>query len=120
MIIHLPYPPSTNRLWRIAGNRLHPSMESIKFKRAVKTAAIDASAVCLSGDIAVAVTLHPRLTKSGGASMVRIDLDNAIKCAFDGGNGALWHDDKQIALIEAKVGAPVPGGSLTMEVVTLT
>lgn len=40
----------------------------------------------------------------------RPDLDNYIKSVCDGGNGILWHDDAQIALLRAcKRYAAAPG-----------
>jgi Holliday junction resolvase RusA-like endonuclease len=63
----------------------------------------------------VSIRLHPRVTKTGEASQVRVDIDNAIKCALDAGNLLLWADDKQVVKLYAEVADPIPYGGLTLE-----
>lgn len=70
----------------------------------------------MQGDLSVHVRLHPRSTKAGETSKTRLDIDNAIKCALDAGNGVLWEDDKQVVRLFAEVAEPRPGGGLSIDV----
>lgn len=114
--VTLPYPPSANRYWRIAGNRLYPSAEALAFKRAVGLMARAKGIRQASGPMSVGITLHPRLTKRGAESKTRLDLDNALKVTLDALNGIAWLDDSQVVVIHAVVGAGVADGGITVEV----
>lgn len=115
--IHLPYPPSTNRLWRVVNGRPVLSKEGRGWKSeaywAVKKAGLRDP---ISGDVAVVVTLHPKRTKGGKASRRRIDLDNALKAVLDALNKLAYEDDAQVVQLAAHVGGPLKGGGLTVTV----
>jgi crossover junction endodeoxyribonuclease RusA len=114
--VSLPYPPSANRYWRIAMNRLYPSAEAKAFKRTAAVLARSAGIQPTPAPMAVSVTLHPKLTKKGEASKTRIDLDNALKVTLDALNGIAWEDDSQVVGIIARIGNGIDCGGLTVEV----
>lgn len=114
-VLDLAYPPSTNRLWRSAHGKHYVSPEAETWKRQAGWIARMAKCTLATGNVAVAITLHPRQTKRGEASKTRLDLDNTIKCTLDALNGIAWHDDKQVTCLVAVVGDPKPGGGLTVE-----
>ncbi len=112
--VRLPYPLSTNRLWRNVRGRQVLSAEARRWKEQAGWAARAVGLRCLDGPVAVAITLHPRLTARGRVSQTRLDLDNPIKAALDALNGIAWTDDRQVTRIVAEVGHPLPDGGLTV------
>lgn len=113
--IRLSYPPSANRYWRIAQNRLYASTEAKAYKKEAALAAKFAGVVePITGWVWVSVRLHPKQTKSGEASKTRIDLDNCLKVALDALNGVAWLDDSQITTITATLADARPNGGLTI------
>ncbi len=113
----LPYPPSTNRIWRKAGNRIVMSDEAKAFKRAVfvlaKAGAIGAP---LTGSIALSMILHPpALNKLGRKAGAGIDLSNCIKLAEDALQGLAYANDKQVVDIRVRRGVPAADGLLVVE-----
>lgn len=113
--IHLAYPPSANRYWKIARNRLYASSEAKAYKLESALAAKFAGFYePFEGSVSVVVNLHPKTTKKGEASKTRIDLDNCLKVALDALNGVAWIDDSQITHINATLAAPKPNGGLTV------
>lgn len=115
-VIRLSYPPSANILWRRVGRRMVVSAEARQWKAAAALTAQAAGMRVIAGAVEVQLVLHPKLTKAGKASVVRIDLDNAIKPTLDALNGVAWQDDKQVVRIVAEVGDPILGGGLTVTV----
>lgn len=118
IVFRLPYPPSTNRMWRRIPNRQTPilSREGRAYKATAAWVAASHIKAPIDGPIQVEYTLHPKLTKQGTASQVRIDLGNAEKVASDSLNGICWHDDKQLHRIVLTLGEPLPGGGLTARI----
>lgn len=116
MIAVLDYPPSANRLWRSVNGRQYVSPETKTWKRAAAWKAKQLGVRMVDTPVRVRVTLHPRLTKQGKASAVRIDLDNAIKAALDAFNGIAYVDDSQVVEINAVIGKPMLNGGLTVSV----
>jgi crossover junction endodeoxyribonuclease RusA len=114
MKVSLPYPISANRYWKIARNRIYRSPMAEAFKKMAVVAARYAAMQKLSGPVEVVVALHPRMTKAGLASEVRVDLDNAIKVTLDALNGIAWDDDKQVVRLSANIDDPLPNGGLTV------
>lgn len=116
MTLTLPYPPGSNRLWRSVRGRTVLSAEAIAWKQ---TAAWHARAVgcpLLAGNVAVALVLHPRLTKTGRASQTRLDVDGGIKITLDALQGLAYANDKQVTRLSAQIGLPRPAGGLTVSV----
>jgi crossover junction endodeoxyribonuclease RusA len=72
--------------------------------------------VIADADVAIDVTLHPRLTARGQASKARIDLDNAIKAAVDAMQGVAYTNDRQVVRLAAAIGEAMPDGGLTVRV----
>lgn len=113
----LPYPPSANRYWRIARNRLYASAEAKAFKADAALLAKFAG-LPLEGSrpMAISVVLHPKLTKNGTESKTRIDLDNALKVMLDAMNGIAWADDSQVVQVHACIGHGMHGGGITVDI----
>lgn len=111
----LPYPPSTNRIWRRAGNRTIKSDAAKKYQREAAIKALISGVTRFSGPIRLDVTLHPKKPLRKPKNAVRcIDLSNAIKCAEDSLNGVAWEDDRQIEELTARRAHPVEGGALIL------
>lgn len=117
--ISLPYPISTNRMWRHSGNVTHLSTEGKKWKLDAHHQAINQREGKLSGDVAVLLVLHPRSNKDGSASKTVLDLANAEKCTIDAMQGVLFDDDKQIKMMMMRYGEPKVGGGVTLFATTL-
>ena len=94
----LPYPPSTNRYWRMdrRSGHLYPSEEAKVFKKQVKLVAGVAMAnqFALRGPLAVTIRLY-RPQASG-------DLDNFLKQPLDALQGVVYENDKQIIRLLAE------------------
>jgi crossover junction endodeoxyribonuclease RusA len=116
----LPYPPSTNRMWRLARGRMVVSEEAKAYKRLAFVAAHQSGLVGPGegpgvGDVAVCVVLHPVAPKKASKAKVRcIDTDNALKIALDALQGIAYANDSQVVEISAKRGEPVEGGALVV------
>lgn len=110
----LPYPISSNRYWRNFRGLMVVSIEARAYKKQVKWAFSALGIEPATGDVSLSIKLHPKLTKTGAASRTLIDLDNALKVAFDALQGVLYVDDKQVKKLTAEVGEPVDGGGLSV------
>lgn len=115
-ILSLGYPVSANRYWRTCRGRTFRSAEADDYKAAAKLEACRAGVVCTHGPVEIGITLHPKLTKMGLASLLRMDLDNCIKVTLDALNGVAYVDDAQVVKLIAEVGEAKPGGGLTVVV----
>ena len=116
MRLSLAYPPSTNRLWRHQRGRMVVSAEAQAWKQAAVWQARAVGCPLLAGPVTVAMILHPRLTKTGKASQIRLDVDGPIKIALDALQGVAYANDKQVVRLSASIGAPQPEGGLTVDV----
>ncbi|WP_148040283.1 RusA family crossover junction endodeoxyribonuclease [Marichromatium sp. AB31] len=112
----LPYPPSANRMWRHVRGRVVPSADAERWQREAAWRAKAAGIRSTSGDVAVALVLHPRLTTKGRPSRQRLDLDNIIKPTLDALQGTAYDNDRQVVRIGAEVGEGLPGGGLTIRI----
>jgi crossover junction endodeoxyribonuclease RusA len=113
-IITLPYPVSTNRMWRHRGTVTYLSAEGKSWKRDANLSAKQHGAVKIDGDVCVLLVLHPRANKNGSASKSVLDLGNAEKCTIDAMQGALFDDDKQVKMMLMRYGKPKEGGGVTL------
>lgn len=93
-MIHLtlPFPPSSNRYWRVFRGHAVKSAEARAYQEAVFYTARGVEP--LEGDLSIALRFF-RPAKRG-------DLDNRIKQLCDSLQGIAYHDDKQIARLEAE------------------
>ena len=110
----LPYPISTNKMWRNFRGRMVLSAEGNAYKVTVAWLAKTHKVKVLDGDVAITVILYPRRNKDGTASKSRLDIDNVLKCALDSLNGIAYTDDKQVVMLHATIGEPVPDGGLSV------
>lgn len=94
--ITLPYPPSSNRYWRVPRYLGYPilSREAIAYKNTAGWEAKRQGVKVLAGEIEVRIHAYrPRR---------RGDLDNLAKVALDALNGIAWTDDDQIVGLEMR------------------
>lgn len=111
------YPVSANRYWRNFNGRMVMSPEAKRYKASVADSyRMAGGGEYFFGGVSVELRLHPRMTKTGGASKSRIDLDNCIKVAIDAMNRIAYWDDSQIVRIVAEIAHPVAGGALSVRV----
>ncbi len=116
LTVTLAYPPSTNRLTRLAnGIAYKPKLVRDWTNDAVARLRA-AGAKLLPGDVAVAVQLHPKATKIGKPYRKRVDLDNAIKAALDACQGLVFDNDRQVVRLYATVGPALTAGGLTVTI----
>lgn len=87
----LPVPPSANRYWRVANNRIIVSEDAAEYKATIFRQLRDCEP--LRGDVAVNFTVF-RPWKRG-------DLDNYTKVMFDALKGLVWLDDSQVIEIHS-------------------
>ena len=113
--ILLPYPPSLNRYLRHTG-RTYRTEEANKYANMAGWIGNEAGLQLHDGPVSVQIILHPKAKKNGNASNTRIDLDNALKVAIDALQGVAYINDNQIEQINARYGAPLPGGGLSIAV----
>lgn len=117
MTLLLPYPPSANRYLRHTGHGTYRTGEANRYRSHARTVALAAGVnLARTGPVEIAATLHPRLTKSGEASGVCLDLDNCLKVALDALQGVAFDNDRQVRRITLVVGDPVTDGGLSLEV----
>ena len=114
--LYLPYPPSTNRLWRYERGYARLSDEAKDWIALASLEARRASCRPLEGPVVVLMQLHPRLTKKGKASQVRLDVDGPIKITLDALIGHCYQDDKQVVLVQSQLGDPILNGGLSVKV----
>lgn len=117
VIYYLPYPISTNRYWRNYRGRTVRSAEAVAYKEQVAWTNLGTRHhKPITGNIAIIVTLQPKLTAKGVASKTVMDLDNCLKVALDALQGIAYDNDKQIRRISAEYGVPREGGGLIVQV----
>lgn len=95
MTFTLPYPPSTNRLWKNFRGMMVMSSEARAYKaNAAEIAARSGVKLIPCSDVAVTLIIY-RPRRSG-------DLDNRIKAVLDCIKGIAWTDDKQVKRLAAE------------------
>ena len=89
--VTLPGPPSANKYWMVANNRIIVTPEASAYKRQVFLQLRGYEP--LRGDVAVNFTVF-RPWRRG-------DLDNFTKVMFDALKGTIWLDDSQVVEIHS-------------------
>ena len=84
----LPYPVSTNRLWRNYHGRMVKSQEAKQYAADAGMLARVAGVDMLDGD----VTMELRLFRPAK----RMDIDNHLKVILDSMQGILYKNDRQV------------------------
>lgn len=97
--ITLPYPPSSNRYWRVNRHTGRPyrSAEATAYIEAVGWACV---AQGCTEPTQETVALHLQFAHAAGR---RIDLSNGIKVLEDALQGYAYADDKQVVHLEAEL-----------------
>lgn len=116
MILHLPYPVSTNCYWRNNSGRTHISEKGREFKTTAQRQ-YQWTTKLLRCDVELDITIFPKLNKKGAASKTLIDLDNCTKCVLDSLINVVYVDDKQVKKITLQYGEPKADGG-TMVIVS--
>lgn len=111
--LELPYPVSTNVYWRTFRNIQIISKAGKAFKKEV-WATYCTKIKPSDFSYKASVTLHPKLSKAGKAHKRIIDIDNCFKCILDSLIGIVYHDDKQVKMINASYGDPKINGGATV------
>ena len=93
MKLTLDLPPSSNRYWRMANNRIYRSDEATDYIAHVGLLCATAGIQPLDGD--VRVTLHIYRNAKRG------DLDNRVKICLDALQSYAYHNDGQVAELHA-------------------
>ena len=114
----LPYPPSTNRIWRSfslpgGGVKVVLTPEARRYKQEVFWRAKAAGMHVIGGPVSVSIRLIPPGKRS-------IDVDNAVKVTLDALEHVAYRNDKQVRRLYAEVGEPEKGRArLEVEVTEL-
>ena len=114
--LELPYPVSMNSIWRVCKGRQTLTPEARRYRNEIKYICSQKKAKMIRGPVSVVIELRPKLTISGQASKVLIDLDNCIKATLDGVQGIIIDNDKQVKRIYAYYGEPVESGGLIITI----
>ena len=107
----LPYPVSTNRIWRVWGGRSVLSNEARAWAKAAQ--ATGKGLAWFDGEVEIFYRLHPRKKKDGSASKVRLDVDAGGKLLLDALQGVIYADDAQAVAQGSIVGEAVEGGGIS-------
>lgn len=110
MRLILPYPVSTNRIWRVAKGRVTKSDEAKKFSADVKYLALEAGIKeTIKGPVKVVMHYHPRKGKKS------FDLDNVTKASLDALQGIAYDNDNQIVFLSINKSEPTENGGLVVD-----
>ena len=120
MKILFGYPVSTNVYWRMFRGRMVVSATAKQYKERVGWIAKVNKLKPLIGEVAVCLVLLPKLNKDRTLCKHRLDLDNCIKVMLDALNGIAYIDDKQVVEINARIGKPMSGGGILVEVLPVS
>lgn len=92
--VTLPFPPSTNVIWRIWRGRAVLSTEARSYKSRAALSALAQGMRPLEGPVRVRLVFY-RPVRRG-------DLDNRLKSALDALRGIAYRDDSQVRRLEAE------------------
>ena len=113
--LELPWPPSTNALWRNVaiggGQRTLLSAKARAFlEEAAKQVAVQRAGLRFKGAVMVTCWLHAPTRRS-------YDIDNRVKALLDAcTHGGLWHDDGQVDVLVVQRGQVIRGGLAIVKV----
>ena len=116
--VTLPWPPSTNRIWRNVAVSGKPRTLLSQEGRVYRKAAVDACLVAKLAGKQISERLALRLVVQAPDRRAR-DLDNMVKAVQDAlTHAGVWRDDSQIDRLLVERGPVVKGGmvSVTVEV----
>lgn len=114
--LELPYPVSMNAIWRSYRGRQVLTQEARRYRNEIKYVCSNAKAKMIHGEVSVVIELRPKLTATGRASKVLMDLDNCIKATLDGLQGIVIDNDRNVKRIYAYYGEPVEYGGLIITI----
>ncbi|MEA9438534.1 RusA family crossover junction endodeoxyribonuclease [Aeromonas caviae] len=118
--VTLPWPPSTNRIWRNVAVKGKPRTLLSQEGRVYRKAAADACLVAKLAGKQIPDRLALRLVVQAPDRRAR-DLDNTVKAVQDAlTHAGVWLDDSQIDRLLVERGPVVKGGmvSVTVEVMS--
>lgn len=110
MQIELPWPPSTNRIWRNVKGKTLLSAEGRQFRELAARYCVIAGAAGkrLSGQLSVTVVAY-------APDRRRRDLDNLLKPTLDAlTHAGVWGDDSQVSDLRIRWGENCKGGKLVV------
>lgn len=116
--VTLPWPPSTNRIWRNVAVSGKPRTLLSQEGRRYRKAAADACLLAKLAGLQISDRLALRLVVQAPDRRAR-DLDNTVKAVQDAlTHAGVWLDDSQIDRLLVERGPVVKGGrvSVTVEV----
>ena len=128
MKVTLPYPPSTNRNWRLGKDgQIYVAPWVKEYRTEVWACAHQAEIEQLDGLVSVTVTLHPPAPKNAEKLAEKnprdwhlnvrcIDRDNALKVLLDALQGIAYADDKQVWDVRCTRGLPVTHGAIEVRI----
>jgi crossover junction endodeoxyribonuclease RusA len=114
--LELPYPVSMNQIWRVYKGRQVQSKDAIRYKNEIKYICSQRKVKLTTEPVSVVIELRPKLTITGKASKVVIDLDNCLKATLDALQGIVFANDKQVKRIYMYYGEPVESGALLVTI----
>lgn len=114
--LHLPYPVSLNNLYRVFRGKIVPSQEAVRFGNEVKYACSQQKPKMFRGEVSMVVEIRPRMTITGRASKVCVDIDNPLKKLLDAMQGIVYENDKQVKRLYVYYGEPIEKGAIVVTV----
>lgn len=110
----LPFPPSTNHIWRHVRGRTFLSAAGRRFRQRVTAILRAANIQPTSGKLCCSVTVFPPDRR-------RRDLDNLLKSLLDAlQHGGAFPDDSQIVWLITVKATPIRGGRVRVALAPLS
>lgn len=110
----LPFPPSTNHIWRHVRGRTFLSAAGRRFRERVTGILRCAGVRPMTGKLCCSVTVFPPDRR-------RRDLDNLLKSLLDAlQHGGAFPDDSQIVWLITVKATPVQGGRVCVQLAPLS
>ena len=110
IVIDLPFPPSTNRIWRVRGQRVHRSAEYVQWCEAADMRVMAAKQypkIKINGPFSADIALKPH--------RLGLDLDNRLKAVLDWAQSrSIIENDKHCRRLTAEWSEQVAECRLTL------